>query len=317
MAKGKVLIGFTVYNEEKLIIQAIQQFLNQSYENISIIIFDNCSIDKTVQLIESLQDNRIILIKNNTNIGARNNYLNMVNYIINNFDCEYFLFGDVDDLYHKDYLKILVKYLEKDYCSVGVIPKLNIKFVDMYNNIIEQNTYSFELLQTNDSKFFKAFKIINYAHLQYCCLIRSLLRYKYLKIILATHRFYSSIEELIAVIALYLGGISTYSDQVLHTKYQLVASFEQRQLGDMADIYDIDGYKKKLQIFLQNVDYIWNINQIICYNRLQVIALLFYRLFIRYSFVNFVNSIKNSSKIIPKFIITVYRLIKKLKTMEF
>lgn len=67
--KVSVLMG--VYNCEKTVEEAIDSIRNQTYENWELIICDDGSIDNTCNIVERIadKDSRIILIKNNTNLG--------------------------------------------------------------------------------------------------------------------------------------------------------------------------------------------------------------------------------------------------------
>lgn len=58
-----------VYNVEKYVKEAIQSLLNQTYQNLEIIIVDDCSTDKTFEILENLkkQDNRIKIFRNYEN----------------------------------------------------------------------------------------------------------------------------------------------------------------------------------------------------------------------------------------------------------
>jgi len=73
-----VSVCMPVYNAEKTISYAIESILNSTYKNIEIIIFDNNSTDKTVDIIKKymLYHSRGNIIKlkiNNKNLGPVNN----------------------------------------------------------------------------------------------------------------------------------------------------------------------------------------------------------------------------------------------------
>lgn len=55
------------FNEEKFILPCLHSILSQDYEAIELIVFDDCSTDKTVELVKSLKDPRIKLIENPVN----------------------------------------------------------------------------------------------------------------------------------------------------------------------------------------------------------------------------------------------------------
>ena len=57
------------YNYEKYIGKTIQSVLDQCYKNFEIIIADNASTDNSIKVVRSFKDDRIIIIKNNYNIG--------------------------------------------------------------------------------------------------------------------------------------------------------------------------------------------------------------------------------------------------------
>ena len=58
------------YNTARLIKEAIESVLNQTYQNFEIIIVDDCSTDNTDEVIAAITDERIKYIKNQKNSGA-------------------------------------------------------------------------------------------------------------------------------------------------------------------------------------------------------------------------------------------------------
>lgn len=66
-----VSILIPTYNREDLIGESIQSALNQTYQNIEVIITDNCSTDKTPEIVKSYQekDSRIKFLQNEKNLG--------------------------------------------------------------------------------------------------------------------------------------------------------------------------------------------------------------------------------------------------------
>ena len=64
-----VSILMPILNAETSIKKAIESCLAQSYTNLEIIILDNGSTDQSAELIKSIQNSRIRLIKSETNIG--------------------------------------------------------------------------------------------------------------------------------------------------------------------------------------------------------------------------------------------------------
>ena len=67
---GLVSIIMPSYNSEKFIKASIESVLNQTYANWELLIVDDCSTDKTVEIVHSFKDERIKFFTNEKNSGA-------------------------------------------------------------------------------------------------------------------------------------------------------------------------------------------------------------------------------------------------------
>ena len=96
----KVSVILTAYNEEKYIRNAIESILNQTLADWQLIIVNDGSTDNTLNIIESFDDERIILInQENSGPGAsRNRALKLA-------EGEYVMYLDGDDWYREDALE--------------------------------------------------------------------------------------------------------------------------------------------------------------------------------------------------------------------
>ena len=100
------------YNSEEFIKETIESVLNQTYDNWEMLIIDDCSTDKSLQLIKEYikVDSRIKYLKNNQNNGpavTRNIALSKVKG-------EYIAFLDSDDFWDKLKLEKQVEFMEKN-----------------------------------------------------------------------------------------------------------------------------------------------------------------------------------------------------------
>ena len=76
MDKPKPLISvcIPVFNCEKFIDQTIRSVLQQSFQDFELLIIDNASTDKTIEIIKGFSDARIRCIRNERNLGMMGNW---------------------------------------------------------------------------------------------------------------------------------------------------------------------------------------------------------------------------------------------------
>lgn len=112
MIDDLVSIIMPAYNAEKYIEEAIQSVLKQTYTNWELIIVNDCSTDKTEQIIKKYQeqDQRIrlcSLIKNKGVANARNT-------AIKNAVGRYLAFLDSDDMWLPEKLEKQINFMKKN-----------------------------------------------------------------------------------------------------------------------------------------------------------------------------------------------------------
>ena len=101
--KYLVSIIVPMYNSEKYIVRCIDSLLEQSYENIEIIVVDDGSSDNSVEIIKKYNDNRInIYQKRNEGVSATRNLG------IEKSNGDFLLFVDSDDYVSKDIVKVML-----------------------------------------------------------------------------------------------------------------------------------------------------------------------------------------------------------------
>ena len=117
-----VSIIIPCYNYEQYIEQCIQSALNQTYENIEIVIVDNGSTDESLGRINLFSDNKkvkIISIKENILPGTRGE--SAVGIAINKSNGDYISILYADDWYLKDKIRKQIDLFSKIPDSVGVV----------------------------------------------------------------------------------------------------------------------------------------------------------------------------------------------------
>ena len=65
-----ITVSVVTFNHAPYIKQCIDSILGQTWQNLEILVVDDCSTDETVDLVKSYRDPRIILIAKKTNRGV-------------------------------------------------------------------------------------------------------------------------------------------------------------------------------------------------------------------------------------------------------
>ena len=149
MKESKALVSFimSAYNSEETISKSIESMLNQTYENIEILIVDDCSDDNTYKICENYSriNENIFLFRNNKNIGLTKS----LNKLLNHSKGTYIARQDADDTSMSERIEKQFEFIKSnrlDGCSArsniighrGVIPGLAyyfpIKLIMKYKN---------------------------------------------------------------------------------------------------------------------------------------------------------------------------------------
>jgi glycosyltransferase involved in cell wall biosynthesis len=121
-ASPLVCICIPTYNAAATIEQTLDSLLKQTYQNISFIVVDNCSTDRTVELVESFQDRRVRVIKNPCNLGGEGNF----NRCIELTSGEYTAIYHADDVYEETMVAEQVNFLQSNLEASGVFTEATI-----------------------------------------------------------------------------------------------------------------------------------------------------------------------------------------------
>ena len=111
--KEKVSVIMPVYNGERFIAEAISSVLEQSYENLELIIINDGSTDNTAEVLSSFSDrDRIMILKHHTNKGK----VAAINYGIKESTGDLIVLLAADDVLPRNSLERRVESV----CSNGV-----------------------------------------------------------------------------------------------------------------------------------------------------------------------------------------------------
>lgn len=108
MREPLVTVFMPVYNSEQYIREALESILNQTYQNLDILLVDDGSTDRSVEIIKSYQDTRIRLIQNEKNMGIP--YTRNVG--LKEAKGKYIAIMDSDDIAVSNRIERQIQYLE-------------------------------------------------------------------------------------------------------------------------------------------------------------------------------------------------------------
>jgi len=127
-----VSIGIPTYNRANgNLLKVIERALGQTWQNVEVIVSDNCSTDHTPELVGAIDDPRLRYIRQETNIGPNNNF----NTCLNQAKGEYFLLFHDDDMIDEDFVEACMSSLEPGQ-SVGAI-FTGVRVIDGDDNVLE------------------------------------------------------------------------------------------------------------------------------------------------------------------------------------
>ena len=113
MKDDLISIIIPVYNAEKFLDETINTVLNQTYKNFELILVNDGSKDKSVDVIKKHNDKRIKLIDNKNNKGAALSR----NDGIRKAKGRYICFLDADDLWNKEKLEKQINFMKEKECA--------------------------------------------------------------------------------------------------------------------------------------------------------------------------------------------------------
>ncbi|MCX7770748.1 MAG: glycosyltransferase [Proteobacteria bacterium] len=117
MEKPLVSVLIPTYNKGEFIQEAIESVLNQTYQNLELIIVDDCSSDNTLEIVKKfLNDKRVRFYQNEKNLGIGGNWNKTLSYAKG----KYIKYLMADDKFEPHLLEKYVEIMEK-YPEVSLV----------------------------------------------------------------------------------------------------------------------------------------------------------------------------------------------------
>ncbi len=107
----KVDVLMATYNGEKYLKEQIESILNQTYKNIQLIISDDCSTDKTREILKQYEKNdKVKIFYQEKNLG----YVKNFEFLLKNIENDLYMLSDQDDIWENEKIQKSVEKLENE-----------------------------------------------------------------------------------------------------------------------------------------------------------------------------------------------------------
>ncbi len=113
MQEPLISVALCTYNGEKFLREQIESILAQTYKNLEILIVDDCSTDKTIDILNTYaeKDKRIKLIRNEVNLGFNKNFEKALGLTSG----DYIAISDQDDIWLPQKLQQLLDNIKNNW----------------------------------------------------------------------------------------------------------------------------------------------------------------------------------------------------------
>lgn len=131
-SKKKIIVLMSTYNGEKYLKEQIESIINQKDVNVELIVRDDGSSDKTIDILDYYSKTySFISWYNGGNLGPAQSFLDLIK---NAPDSDYYAFSDQDDVWDNDKLIIAINQLSELDSNKPNLYYSNLKIVDQNLN---------------------------------------------------------------------------------------------------------------------------------------------------------------------------------------
>jgi len=110
LVKPIISVLLPTFNGESTIVETIESLLSQTYSNFELLICDDASTDKTIELINEISDSRIRFFKNDMNLGLAETLNRLIQ--LSDLQSKYIAMAEHDDYYYPNRLKLQKEFLD-------------------------------------------------------------------------------------------------------------------------------------------------------------------------------------------------------------
>ena len=156
----KIDILMATYNGENYVQKQIDSIINQTYSDFNLYILDDCSTDRTVEILKEYEknDKRIKVFVNEKNLGSNMTFTNLLKLV----KSKYFMFSDQDDVWYNTkvedtYNKLKDENADLVFTDLEVVDgNLNL----MYKSFNKKKKYLKKSIKYNDIRLVYLYNVI-------------------------------------------------------------------------------------------------------------------------------------------------------------
>ncbi len=209
-----ISIGMPVYNGEKLLCDALNSLLQQSFTNFELIISDNASDDGTERICREYanKDERIIYFRQQKNIGAIDNF----QFVLDRAHTDFFMWAAHDDTWSQTLLNNALQLLNDNSIDF-VFPSFKLQSITKKKErAIDHKIFQF--IESQD----KNLRVLNFMGLHHlshkCNIVYSLFRTNFIRNALNIQDIGN--DGALGAVIVYLGRGHVLSDYPFNKRYE-------------------------------------------------------------------------------------------------
>ena len=151
----KIDILLATYNGEEYIKEQIDSILNQTYSNFRLLISDDNSTDKTLEIIRDYEkkDDRIKVFENKENNGVIKNF----EFLLKQVDSDLYMLSDQDDVWYENKIEETYRKLKEDDADLVFT---DLEVVDENLNTIYSSMNNYKGLTNKINKTIGSYKLV-------------------------------------------------------------------------------------------------------------------------------------------------------------
>jgi glycosyltransferase involved in cell wall biosynthesis len=129
---NRISVCMATYNGEKFIHEQLTSILNQLTEQDEVVVSDNGSTDKTLEIVTEMNDPRVRIVNFSAKKGPIWNFENALNHA----QGDYIFLADQDDIWEADRIQQAIQHLDKHLLTV-----CNCKIINGNGEVSQKETF--------------------------------------------------------------------------------------------------------------------------------------------------------------------------------